>query len=239
MTIYLPELGDTQLLFPSPEEALKEPNGLLAMGGDLSAPRLLSAYSQGIFPWFSNHDPILWWSPSPRAVIMAKQFRPAKSLKKFVKKSDLTVTLNHATEQVIRLCASTRPASETWITKEMQQAYIQLARLGHCHSVEVWQQQQLIGGLYGLNLGKVFCGESMFSLQSNASKVAFWYLCNHFSAMGGEMIDCQVINDHLTSLGVSEISRQNFLIQLNQLQQQTITEQSFIAQTLTLYSEKN
>lgn len=233
MTFSLPCL-DNQFTFPDVHLALDEPNGLLAYGGDLSPQRILTAYQHGIFPWFSDDDPILWWSPTPRAVIAPQDFSPSKSLRKHVKRSSWRVTLNQCTDKIIQLCASTRPKEETWITDEMINAYIQLAQLGHYHSVEVWHDEQLIGGLYGIKLGRVFCGESMFSLESNASKVAFWHLCDYFSSVGGQLIDCQMMNPHLQRLGVIEIPRKAFIQQLEQLQQHPIAIDAFAPKTLSL-----
>ncbi len=193
MAIYLTELDDS-FAFPSPYEALHDPNGLLAFGGDLNPQRILTGYHQGIFPWYGPGEPILWWSPSPRAVFDPATFTPSKSLKKFQRKQQYKVTLNNATEHVIELCASTRPAEETWLNPEMQASYIALAKQGHCHSVEVWHDDQLVGGLYGISVGQLFCGESMFSLKDNASKVALWYLCEHLASNQGQLIDCQVMN---------------------------------------------
>lgn len=214
MTLYLPCLDDLHGQFPPVKQALDEPNGLLAFGGDLQPKTILRAYQHGIFPWYSDDDPILWWSPNQRAVIQPSDFKPSKSLRKYMRKSNLTVTLNQATPTIIKLCASTRSVEETWITQEMQDAYIKLAHLGHCHSIEVWSEKTIVGGLYGLNIGQVFCGESMFSLTSNASKIAFWHLCHYFNNVGGKLIDCQIMNSHLLSLGVTEISRDSFISQL-------------------------
>lgn len=222
MTIYLPCLDDYKETFPDVESALTEPDGLLAFGGDLSPERIINAYRNGIFPWFSKQDPILWWSPATRAVIEPNQFSPSKSLRKHLRRNNLVVTLNQATEQVITLCASTRPIEETWITQEMINAYIALAKLEHCHSVEVWRDDILIGGLYGIKLGQIFCGESMFSLESNASKIAFWYLCDHFALVGGQLIDCQIMNPHLEKLGVNEVPRSDFISLMKQLQSKPI-----------------
>lgn len=155
MAIYLTEL-DSTFNFPSPYEALSDPNGLLAFGGDLDPHRILSGYYQGIFPWYGPGEPILWWSPSPRAVFDPLTFKPSKSLKKFQRKHQYKVTINQATERVIQLCSSTRPADETWLNEEMQAAYIQLSNLGHCHSVEVWHDNTLVGGLYGISVGQLF-----------------------------------------------------------------------------------
>lgn len=153
MTFYLHQLDADDLTFPDPSLALEEPNGLLAFGGDLSVNRLVNAYQNGIFPWFSAGEPILWWSPAPRAVFDPKTFKPAKSLVKFQRKHRYKVSINQATERIIRLCASSRPESETWITQEMQDAYVALANQGRCHSVEVWQEDELIGGSMGLKWG--------------------------------------------------------------------------------------
>lgn len=234
MTIYLPELAPDTFLFPSPYEALEEPNGLLAFGGDLNPKRIIRAYQSGIFPWYGQGEPILWWSPSPRAVFYPKTFKPSKSVKKFQRKQNYDISLNMATDQVIDLCASTRPPEQTWLHEEMRAAYKSLAKAGICHSVEVWQHQELIGGLYGLNLGQLFCGESMFSLKSNASKIALWYFCDHFARCGGEMIDCQVLNPHTQSLGAQELPRQQFMQTLLSLQKQVISDHCFQRQWLTM-----
>lgn len=210
MTLYLPELSLSNTQFPDPSLALAEPNGLLAFGGDLSVDRLRSAYRHGIFPWYSYGEPILWWSPSPRAVFIPETFKPAKSLVKFQRKHAYRVTLNHATEALIQLCADTRPDEETWITEQMLSAYKSFAKAGSCHSVEVWDGEQLIGGLYGVSVGQVFCGESMVSVKPNASKIALWYFCQHFISHGGKLIDCQIMNPHLASLGAIEIPRTTF-----------------------------
>ena len=213
MTIYLTELDDSHS-FPSPYEALSDPNGLLAFGGDLNPERILNGYHQGIFPWYGPGEPILWWSPSPRAVFDPLSFKPSKSLKKFQRKQQYKVTLNNATERVIQLCSSTRPAEETWLNEDMQTSYIELAKQGHCHSVEVWHEDQLVGGLYGISVGQLFCGESMFSLKDNASKIALWYLCDHLASNHGQLIDCQVMNPHLASLGAFELERDDFVQKL-------------------------
>ncbi|CAH1541398.1 leucyl/phenylalanyl-tRNA--protein transferase [Vibrio owensii] len=213
MTIYLTELDDSHS-FPSPYEALSDPNGLLAFGGDLNPERILNGYHQGIFPWYGPGEPILWWSPSPRAVFDPLSFKPSKSLKKFQRKQQYKVTLNNATERVIQLCSSTRPAEETWLNEDMQTSYIELAKHGHCHSVEVWHEDRLVGGLYGISVGQLFCGESMFSLKDNASKIALWYLCDHLASNHGQLIDCQVMNPHLASIGAFELERDDFVQKL-------------------------
>lgn len=227
MTIYLTELDPNQHWFPSPFEALEEPNGLLAFGGDLSPERLHKAYHSGIFPWYGPGEPILWWSPSPRAVFIPKTFTAAKSLKKFQRKHQYRVSINHATEQVIDYCASTRSADETWLNGEMRQSYKALAKLGICHSVEVWRDDKLIGGLYGLSIGQIFCGESMFSLETNASKIALWYFCQHFTEYGGQFIDCQVMNPHLESLGASELDREEFMQKLLSFREAELSQGCF------------
>ncbi|CAH1553134.1 leucyl/phenylalanyl-tRNA--protein transferase [Vibrio jasicida] len=231
MAIYLTELDDS-FAFPSPYEALHDPNGLLAFGGDLNPQRILTGYHQGIFPWYGPGEPILWWSPSPRAVFAPATFTPSKSLKKFQRKQQYKVTLNNATEHVIELCASTRPAEETWLNPEMQASYIALAKQGHCHSVEVWHDDQLVGGLYGISVGQLFCGESMFSLKDNASKVALWYLCEHLASNQGQLIDCQVMNPHLRSLGAFELERDDFVQKLLSLRDKKINLETFEPQTL-------
>ncbi len=207
---------DETLAFPDPNMALIRPNGLLAMGGDLSPERLSVAYQQGIFPWYNDDEPILWWSPDPRAVFDPLQFHINRTFNKFLKKCDYKISINHDFTAVIKGCAKNH--GETWITDEIIAAYIQFHQLGFAHSVEVWQNDQLVGGLYGVAQGAVFCGESMFSLKSNASKVALYAFSRHFSRCGGLLIDCQVINNHTASLGAFEIPRQKYLHYLKQLQ---------------------
>lgn len=198
--------------FPPPTQALDDPNGLLAAGGDLSTNRLLSAYRQGIFPWFNDDQPILWWSPSPRCVIKPTELHISRSLNKFLNKGRFTVTVDTAFAQVINQCSSTRSAKGgTWITDDMIDAYIDLHTLGYAHSFEVWDNDQLVGGLYGIALGRCFFGESMFSIATNASKTAFVYLCKQLEQWHYQLIDCQVENDHLFTLGATTISRTKFL----------------------------
>jgi leucyl/phenylalanyl-tRNA--protein transferase len=232
MTIYLHELSPSDYWFPFPEDAMDDPNGLLAFGGDLHPERILAAYQQGIFPWFGPGEPILWWSPAPRAVFDPVRFRPSRSVRKFQRKARYSVTLNQATRSVIAKCASTRTAEETWLNEDMISAYTQLSEQGFCHSVEVWKDSELVGGLYGLCIGQIFCGESMFSTQDNASKIALWYFCHHFALHGGKLIDCQVMNDHLLSLGAFELDRDNYLSKLEQSRVQPLSEGCFTAQTL-------
>lgn len=206
---------DEQLWFPPATEALTDPNGLLAIGGDLSPERLLLAYRSGIFPWFSEGEPLLWWSPAPRMVLYPDELRISKSLQKRLRNADFRVTFNQAFAEVIQACANTRAQTQgTWITADMQAAYIQLHQLGHAHSVEVWQEDQLVGGLYGVWVHPVFCGESMFARVSDASKVALAHWVRYLHRQGVQMIDCQVYTDHLARLGAREISRETFLAAL-------------------------
>jgi len=208
MTIYA--LTD-ELRFPDPRYAEKE--GLLAVGGDLSVPRLLLAYSMGIFPWFSEGQPILWWSPDPRIILKTGCFHASRSLKKVIRQKRFTVTMDKEFRKVMDLCAEvhTRKDKGTWIGRRMMDAYCRLHDLGFAHSVEVWSCGQIAGGLYGVSLGAAFFGESMFSRQSDASKVALAALVDHLQRRGDEWIDCQVATDHLKRLGAEEISRSSFL----------------------------
>jgi leucyl/phenylalanyl-tRNA--protein transferase len=201
--------------FPEPETALNEPNGLLAVGGDLSTERLISAYYHGIFPWYNAGEPILWWSPNPRAIIYPQNLHISRSLKKQFRQTPYRITLNHSFADVIHQCALFRQEG-TWIGPEMRTAYLQLHYRGIAHSVEVWQQEQLIGGLYGISLGRIFCGESMFSRQSNAAKYALAALCQHLNQHDFKLIDSQVINPFTESLGAIEIDRSDYLAQLKQ-----------------------
>lgn len=201
------QLPDHEMVFPDP--TLAEEDGLLAIGGDLSMERLLLAYSSGIFPWFSEGEPILWYSPHQRCVIYPNRILVSKSMKKIMRDEVFTITLNTAFEDVILNCAKTPRKGQdgTWITDEMQAAYINLYQNGYAHSVEVWQNEQLVGGLYGLKVNRVFCGESMFSKVSNASKAALIYL----SKLNIDLIDCQLPNDHLMSLGAEMIERNVYM----------------------------
>lgn len=201
-----------ELLFPPPH--LAEEGGLLAVGGDLSEERLLLAYSSGIFPWYSDDEPILWWSPDPRLVLYPNELNVSGSLRKVLKKQAFRVTLDTAFEQVITACASLRES--TWIIDEMIQAYCRLHESGYAHSVEVWQEDELAGGLYGISLGRCFFGESMFSRRSNASKVALYHLVEHVKPLHFDLIDCQVTSEHLLSLGAREIPRRQFLAEVKQ-----------------------
>ncbi|WP_411269971.1 leucyl/phenylalanyl-tRNA--protein transferase [Alteromonas sp. CYL-A6] len=218
----LPFLGSATP-FPPVSTALDYPNGLLAYGGDLSVSRLLSAYAQGIFPWYSENEPILWWSPDPRAIIELDGFKASRSLRKLARQRRYRVTLNHAFTDVIQSCASIPRAMpdgegvshDTWITRDMQQAYIRLHDEGYAHSVEVWDQQTLVGGLYGVGIGRIFCGESMFHRQSNASKLALMALVEHMQRHDMAFIDCQMPTEHLASLGAKTIAKNDFLLRLD------------------------
>ena len=196
-----------KLLFPHP--SLATPSGLLAVGGDLTLERLLLAYANGIFPWYSDPDPILWWSPDPRLVLFPGELRISNSLRRTVKKKIFKVTLDGAFGEVIRACGSTR--EETWLTPEMIEAYERLHEFGFAHSVETFYEGGLVGGLYGVALGRAFFGESMFSVMSDASKVALVFLVEHLSLRGFDFIDCQTPTEHLKSMGAREIPREEFL----------------------------
>ncbi len=205
--------------FPSVESALAAPNGLLCAGGNLSPESILSAYRQGIFPWFSAGQPILWWSPDPRMVLFPDEFKVSRSLRKTLKSGHYEIRLDNDFAGVINRCAHTeRPGQPgTWITPEMRNAYLRLHELGWAHSVETWQEGILTGGLYGLAIGKMFYGESMFSLRSDASKIATAHLARFLGHQEFGMVDCQMRTDHLASLGAREIPRVVFLEQLQRL----------------------
>jgi leucyl/phenylalanyl-tRNA--protein transferase len=239
--------------FPALEHALQQPNGLLAVGGDLSPERLLDAYRHGIFPWFNAGDPILWWSPDPRMVLFPEEFKVSHSLRKVLRKGNYSVRTDTAFEQVMRACAAPRAgASGTWIVEEMIQAYCALHRMGYAHSVEIWMPKtssqlqvegdtrrqranddgstnsttrnaqsadelELVGGLYGMALGRMFYGESMFSRRSDASKIAIAHLARQLQQWGYGMIDCQMNTPHLATLGAREIPRSEFIARLEEL----------------------
>ena len=200
-----------QLEFPP--AWLARSDGLLCIGGDLSCDRLLLAYQNGIFPWFSKNEPILWWSPDPRLVLFPSRIKISRSLGKKIKKNRFHITIDQAFEQIIQACARPRkhPDEGTWLVDEMMTAYIALYKKGYAHSVEAWHQDRLVGGLYGVSLGCSFFGESMFSLEPDASKVALVALARHLDAHGFDIIDCQVTTDHLSQMGAVEISRHRFL----------------------------
>ncbi|WP_316737798.1 leucyl/phenylalanyl-tRNA--protein transferase [Pedobacter aquatilis] len=201
------QLLDDDCNFPNP--ALAEDDGLLAVGGDLSLERLLIAYSNGIFPWFSEGDPILWYSPHQRCIIYPDKIKVSKSMRKVFINNTFKITIDKAFKEVIKNCASTPRIGQdgTWITDEMQNAYIDLHQKGFAHSVEVWQNDKLVGGLYGVKINRVFCGESMFSHVSNASKAALIFL----SETDIDLIDCQLPTDHLMSLGAEMIEREVYI----------------------------
>ncbi|HSH29262.1 MAG TPA: leucyl/phenylalanyl-tRNA--protein transferase [Thiohalobacter sp.] len=201
--------------FPPVELALREPDGLLAVGGGLEPERLLNAYRHGIFPWYSEGQPILWWSPDPRTVLFPEQLKVSRSLRKTLRQQRFDVSLDTDFTGVIRGCAEPRQDEPgTWITTEIRQAYEHLHRMGLAHSVETWQSGHLVGGLYGVALGRAFFGESMFSRIRDASKVAFVHLVRQLTAWGFALIDCQVHTRHLASLGAVDIPRRNFIHQL-------------------------
>ncbi|MEJ5301599.1 MAG: leucyl/phenylalanyl-tRNA--protein transferase [Thermodesulforhabdaceae bacterium] len=214
MTVF--RLG-RDLVFPHPDYA--DPDGLLALGGDLSPRRLILAYSWGIFPWYSKGEPILWWSPDPRLVIFPEKIKISKSLKRVIKKGVFRVSMDEAFSQVVRSCAETRlqKGIGTWITPEMVEAYEKLHNLGYAHSVETWYGDELVGGLYGVSLGLAFFGESMFSRMADASKIALVFLAKTLQLWGFKIIDCQVTTDHLIRMGAEEIPRRTFLEILRQI----------------------
>ena len=203
-----------KLQFPPPHMATSE--GLLAIGGDLSLQRLLLAYSQGIFPWFSEGEPVLWWSPDPRLVLYPDQLKLSSSLKKRIRQQRFRLTVDRSFESVIRQCSQVHRKHQdgTWIVADMVDAYIGLHDRGFAHSVEAWQEDRLVGGLYGVSLGRCFFGESMFSLVSDASKIALTGLVQFLAHQDFELIDCQVSTKHLLSLGAVEVSRKRFLTEL-------------------------
>jgi leucyl/phenylalanyl-tRNA--protein transferase len=202
---------DERLQFPPVENANSE--GLLAAGGDLSSERLLLAYESGIFPWFNEDSLILWWSPDPRSVLFPENIKVSKSMKKVMKDDEFRLTKNTCFEEVLNQCANIKREGQqgTWITNDMKEAYLGLHQKGYAKSYEVWKNDNLVGGLYGVDLGHVFCGESMFSKVSNASKFAFIYLAEDLQASKYKLIDCQLHTAHLASLGAEEISRADFI----------------------------
>lgn len=205
-------LDDESLDFPAPE--LATPEGIIAVGGDLSAERLLTAYSEGIFPWFNEGDPILWWSPDPRFVLFPDELVVSRSMRPYFNQKKFQVSFDRDFEGVMRNCQQSNrngQSGDTWITEDMIQAYVQIHRLGYAHSVEVWQEEELVGGLYGISLGKIFFGESMFAKVSNASKYGFITLVQNLRKKGFVLIDCQQQTHHLGSLGARPISRKSFL----------------------------
>ena len=209
---------DVQDPFPAVSHALREPNGLLAAGADLSVARLIEAYRHGIFPWYSDDQPLLWWSPDPRMVLFPTEFRLSRSLKKRLRRGDYEIRIDSAFEKVMRACAESRSGQEgTWITAEMIAAYGTLHRHGVAHSVETWIGDELVGGLYGVALGRMFYGESMFALATDASKIALAHLVRQLERWNFSMIDCQMKTAHLASFGAREIPRPEFMRNLREL----------------------
>lgn len=208
----LPWLPASPIQFPPVADALDDPDGLLAAGGALTPEWLVAAYRRGIFPWYSDGQPILWWSPEPRMVLFPEQLQIRRSLAKRVRNAGFQVTVDQAFRQVITSCAAARPGSSgTWITEEILEAYCRMHHLGIAHSLEVWRDASLVGGLYGIALGPVFFGESMFSRQPDASKVALVHLARGMAGSGGKLIDCQMHTAHLASLGAQSIARSTFI----------------------------
>lgn len=200
--------------FPPASQALREPNGLLALGGDLSCERLLVAYRHGIFPWYGREEPILWWSPDPRCVFATERMRPGRTLRKQMRQANWTITLDRAFREVMLACAAPRDGqlASTWITRDMIHAYDALYRAGHAHSIEVWHDNgQLIGGLYGIAVGRMFCGESMFSTVSGGSKVALVCLGRLLHRWGFPLLDAQVGNPHLYRMGAQDMPRSEYI----------------------------
>ena len=209
---YWIEPGSEDVSFPDIHLALRDPDGLLAIGGDLGCKRIISAYQQGIFPWFSEGQPILWWSPDPRFVLFPEKLKISRSLNKTIRKKLFSITINKDFKSVIEHCSKIPRQGQdgTWITEDMMQAYVQLHKAGFAYSVEAWNDKKLVGGLYGIAIGNVFFGESMFSLESDASKVTFSHFVQYLQSIGFKLIDCQIYTDHLQSLGAEQISRNDF-----------------------------
>lgn len=228
MSFYWLDAND--LSFPHPD--LANADGLLAVGGDLSPDRLLLAYRWGIFPWYTELDPILWWSPDPRFVLFPDELKVSKSMRPYFNQQKYRVTFDQQFSEVIKACQQTRRRGQrgTWITSDMRRAYIQLHQMGYAHSVEVWEGEQLVGGLYGLALGRVFFGESMFARAANASKFGFISLVRRLQGRGYRLIDCQQETAHLASLGARAIPRMDFLQRLGPIEEEE-TERGSWAET--------
>ena len=230
ITPYLINPTDTNHEFPDVSLALEEPNGLLAVGGDLSPERLLAAYRNGIFPWFNPGEPILWWSPNPRAVLFPDKLKISRSLRKTLNKKLFTITTDLAFDEVVAACQAPRIKQKgTWITPEMRIAYSNMHQLGHAHSVECWQNNNLVGGLYGMAIGQVFFGESMFSKEKDASKVALVALTDKLKEWSYQLIDCQVQSEHLSQLGAEDMPRKQFCRLLNKLVEQAPSDAAWQA----------
>lgn len=220
----LPLLDPDRPVFPPPERAARDPNGLLAAGGNLAVATLRDAYRRGIFPWYEAGQPILWWSPDPRAVIFPDRVHVSRSLARELRRGRHRITCDQRFDAVIRACsAPRRTQTGTWILPEMIAAYTALHAAGDAHSVECWMDGELVGGLYGVAVGSVFCGESMFSARPDASKLALVHLARGLAAGGFTLIDCQVGNPHLDSLGAAEVPRRVFLAHLAQAREQTLS----------------
>lgn len=234
MSRAIPWLSVDGSSFPALSTALTEPNGLLAFGDDLTPKRIFQAYQQGIFPWFSDGEPVMWWSPDPRAIINIDQLKINKTLSKFIKKQPYHVTLNTDFQQVIENCADAPfRKEETWIVQPMLTAYQELHRQGKAHSIEVWCENELVGGLYGVAVNGYFSGESMFYRQSNASKIALVYLTKLLKSMGVNFIDCQMQNPFLEAMGCIEISREQFIQRQQQAKELLVPSQFWQPRTLT------
>jgi leucyl/phenylalanyl-tRNA--protein transferase len=202
---------DPESPFPPTKQALDHPQGLLAAGGDLSPTRLLNAYRHGIFPWYSDDQPILWWSPAPRCILYPSSVHVSRRLRRRYNQGQFKLTCDQAFSEVITACAEPRPDHDgTWILDEMKQAFIHLHEIGVTHSLEVWRDQKLVGGIYGVALGQIFFGESMFSKTTDASKIALVALCRQLQRWGFSLLDCQISNPHLLSMGAEDISRARF-----------------------------
>lgn len=221
--------------FPDVNQALDDPNGLLALGGDLSPQRIINAYTHGVFPWYSDDQPLMWWSPNPRAIIPIENIKINRTLKKFLNKAPYRVSINMAFEQVIKYCADAPFRKQgTWIVKEMIDAYCELHKLGVAHSIEVWDGEQLIGGLYGVAIKGHFSGESMFYIKPNASKVALITLANLMASQQLSFIDCQLTNPFLESMGCIEISRAEFISLKNGAISTNVDNSLWIPRELTI-----
>lgn len=235
MPIYLPELRKEPSWFPPLTKALAEPDGLLAIGGDLSVPRLIHAYRSAVFPWFSEDDPLLWWSPSTRAVFEPNQLQLNRSLRKYLKHQQYHFSCNKAFAEVVSQCAAPRHTqSGTWITPQMQQAYLALHKAGVAQSIEVWRDDILVGGLYGLTIGGLFCGESMFNREANTAKLALVMLQKHTQSYSAGWIDCQMPNPFLLQLGVTPLPRIAYVSLLNQLKDDELPPNCWLPRQLEI-----
>jgi len=235
MPIYLPELREDPTWFPPLYKALTEPDGLLAIGGDLTVPRLIQAYRNAIFPWFGEEDPLLWWSPSTRAVFEPQQLQLNRSLRKYLKQQQYRFSCNQAFAEVVAECAAPRHGQAgTWIVPQMQQAYLALHKAGFAHSIEVWRDDRLVGGLYGLSIGGLFCGESMFNREANTAKLALVMLQQQLHTYSAGWIDCQMPNPFLLQLGVQPLPRAAYISLLNRLKDDSVPENCWLARELEI-----